>query len=67
MGANILKVLGYFLITSLIGLMTQLDTYGYDVSKLTNAMWVGMVVKSLLPGLISIRAYLDIPHSNDKS
>lgn len=56
-------MLGYLFVTALITLGTQLDSLNYDIQSLTTGHWMGIVIKSLMPGLITLRAYCEIPHS----
>lgn len=62
MRKHTLKIVGYLTVTTLITFLTQLDSLSYDFDALATKQWVGLVIKSLIPGLVSIRAYLDIPH-----
>ena len=55
-------MLGYLGVTALITLGTQLDSLNYDLTSLTTGHWIGIVIKSLMPGLVTLRAYLEIPN-----
>ena len=59
-----MKMLGYLVITMLITLGTQLDSLNYDIQSLTINHWVGIVIKSLIPGLVTLKAYCEIPHNS---
>ena len=59
-----MKMLGYLLITTLITLGTQLDSLNYDIHSLTTGHWIGITIKSLMPGLVTLRAYCEIPHTS---
>lgn len=58
-------MLGYLLITALITLGTQLDSLNYDVASLTTAHWIGIAIKSLMPGLVTVRAYFELPNESE--
>ena len=59
-----LKIIGYLSVTTLITFLTQLDSLGYDFNVISPTQWIGLIIKSLIPGLVSIKAYLDIPHQS---
>ena len=57
------KALSYALITCLIGLIGQLDALDFKFEVITAGQWVGIIMKSLLPGLVSVRALFDTHES----
>ena len=60
MNSNIVKRLTiYFVVTMLIGLIGQLETLKFDFSSITFDAWVGMILKSILPSLVSLKAFFD--------
>ena len=61
MKVNALKVLGYLGTTVLITLGSQLDSLNYDFASLTASHWAGIIVKSLIPGLVTLKAYFELP------
>lgn len=54
-----LKVIMYLLTTMLIGVATQLGEMNYNFDNITHNMWIGIIIKALLPGLIAIKALFD--------
>ena len=63
MKVNVLKMLGYLLTTALITLGTQLDSLNYDFSSFTTGHWMGLAIKSLIPGLVTLKAYFELPNN----
>lgn len=64
---SIKRVSGYVVVTAAISIIGQLDSMGFEFSKLSINMCIGMVLKSLLPGLVSIKALFDDSLTTDKS
>jgi hypothetical protein len=56
---TVLKVMMYLFTTILIGIATQLGELRYDFDAINNHMWIGIIIKATLPGLISIKALFD--------
>lgn len=55
----ILKTLLYLTTTILIGMATQLESLQYNFESITLNAWIGMLIKSSIPALISIKALFD--------
>ena len=53
------KASSYALITCLIGLIGQLDALDFKFEIITSGQWIGIIMKSMLPGLVSVRALFD--------
>ena len=62
------KAFWYALITFAIGVIGQLDALDFKFNIITASQWVGIVLKSVLPGLVSVKALFDTtePHNNDQ-
>lgn len=61
------KPLWYAAITFAIGVIGQLDALDFKFSIITSGQWVGIVLKSLLPGLVSVKALFDTHETDDSS
>lgn len=53
------RVTCYVVITAVISIIGQLDSMGFDFAKLNASLCVGMVLKAMLPGLVSVKALFD--------
>lgn len=53
------KPLCYALLTFAIGILGQLDALDFKFEIITSSQWVGIVLKSILAGLISVKALFD--------
>ena len=53
------KPLCYAAITFAIGVIGQLDALDFKFNVITASQWVGIVLKSILPGLVSVKALFD--------
>lgn len=53
------KPLCYAAITFAIGVIGQLDALDFKFEIITSGQWVGIVLKSILPGLVSVKALFD--------
>jgi hypothetical protein len=53
------KPLLYAAITFAIGVISQLDALDFKFEIITFSQWVGIVLKSILPGLVSVKALFD--------
>ncbi len=53
------KPLCYAAITFAIGVIGQLDALDFKFGIITSSQWVGIVLKSILPGLVSVKALFD--------
>ena len=53
------KPLCYALITFAIGVLGQLDALDFKFDVITSSQWVGIMLKSILTGLISVKALFD--------
>jgi hypothetical protein len=53
------RIVCYILVTASISIIGQLDSIGFDFSKITSMGWFSMVLKSLLPGLVAVKALFD--------
>jgi hypothetical protein len=53
------KPLWYAVITFVIGVISQLDALDFKFEIVTSSQWVGIVLKSILPGLVSVKALFD--------
>ena len=60
------RIIYYILITSVISIISQLDSMGFEFSKLTIGLCVSMLLKSLLPGLVAVKALFDDNLINNK-
>ena len=57
----VLKTVLYLLISTAIGMITQLDTYNFKLDDIEKSVWFAIIAKSFLPGLITIKALFDVP------
>ncbi len=59
----------YVIVTTVITFVSLLDSIeGRNFSDVTNLEWVKLCLKSLLPGFVSLKAFLDTTiNSNNKS
>lgn len=53
------RVASYVIVTAAISIIGQLDSIEFDYSKLSASMWISMILKAMLPGLVSIKALFD--------
>jgi hypothetical protein len=53
------KPLLYAAITFVIGVISQLDALDFKFEIITSSQWVGIMLKSILPGLVSVKALFD--------
>jgi hypothetical protein len=57
----------YVFVTTVITFVTLLDTIeGRNFSDISNLEWVKLFLKSLLPGFVSLKAFLDTTINSDK-
>lgn len=57
----------YVIVTTVITFVSMLDTIeGRNFSDITNLEWVKLCLKSLLPGFVSLKAFLDTSINNNK-
>lgn len=56
-----LKTAVYMLVTMLIGVVSQLDELKFDFINISTSAWAGIIIKSTLPGLMTIKALFDFP------
>lgn len=56
---NKTKVLGYVITTFLIAFTSQLDQIDFAFETLNASKWAGILLKSAMPCLISIKAFFD--------
>lgn len=59
------KPLCYAAITFAIGVIGQLDALDFKFEIITAGQWVGIVLKSILPGLVSVKALFDTTESHN--
>ena len=60
-----IKMLFYFIITTVITFSTVLDTIDEShINNITVFEWVKMVLKSIIPSLVTIKAFVD-PTANE--
>ena len=59
----------YVIVTTVITFVSLLDSIeGRNFSDVTNLEWVKLCLKSLLPGFVSLKAFLDTTiNTNNKS
>jgi len=57
----ILKTTMYLITTTLIGVVSQLDELKFDFTNMHTNTWVGIFIKSALPGLMTVKALFDVP------
>jgi hypothetical protein len=60
------KMFLYIFVTMLITFLSLLDTIT-DVNNLSNFEWIKIIAKSSIPGLISLKAYLDTSSNNSNN
>ena len=53
------KPVCYVLTTFAIGVLGQLDALDFKFEIITSSQWVGIMLKSLLTGLVSVKALFD--------
>jgi hypothetical protein len=56
---NKAKIMGYAVTTFLIALISQLDQIDFAFSSLNSSKWAGILLKSAMPCLISLKALFD--------
>jgi hypothetical protein len=56
---NKAKIMGYVVTTFLIAFISQLDQIDFAFSSLNASKWAGMLLKSAMPCLISLKALFD--------
>ena len=57
----------YVFVTTVITFVTLLDTIeGRNFSDISNLEWIKLCLKSLLPGFVSLKAFLDTTINSDK-
>lgn len=60
-----IKMFFYFIITTVITFSTVLDTIdATHINSMTAFEWVKMVLKSIIPSLVTIKAFVD-PSANE--
>jgi hypothetical protein len=65
-GEIYLRMFLYIFVTMLITFLSVLDTIT-DVNSLSNFEWIKIIAKSSIPGLISLKAYLDTSSNNSNN
>ena len=62
-----IRMSAYVFVTTVITFVTLLDTIeGRNFSDISNLEWVKLFLKSLLPGFVSLKAFLDTTINSDK-
>jgi hypothetical protein len=56
---NKAKIMGYVVTTFLIAFISQLDQIDFAFSSLNASKWAGVLLKSAMPCLISLKALFD--------
>jgi hypothetical protein len=56
---NKAKIVGYVVTTFLIAFISQLDQIDFAFSSLNPSKWAGILLKSVMPCLISLKALFD--------
>lgn len=59
MEKNKAKIMGYVVTTFLIAFISQLDQIDFAFSSLNASKWAGILLKSAMPCLISVKALFD--------
>ena len=63
---NKAKIMGYVVTTFLIAFISQLDQIDFAFSSLNASKWAGVLLKSAMPCLISLKALLDGQEKEDR-
>lgn len=53
------RKLGYVLTTFAITASAQLESLNFDFEHIEKKHWYAIIMKSLLPGIVTLKAYLD--------
>ena len=62
-----LKMFLYVFVTTIITFCSLVDTISADnLSAVTGLEWMKIILKSLVPGLVSLKAFLDTTVSSNK-
>ena len=62
-----LKMFLYVFVTTIITFCSLVDTISADnLSAITGLEWMKIILKSLVPGLVSLKAFLDTTVSSNK-
>lgn len=64
---TIFKTAMYLLTTTLIGIVAQLDGLDFNFNNISTNAWIGIIFKSALPGLMTIKALFDVPSNVTKN
>ena len=64
---SILKMSLYVIVSGVISFISLLDTLNVEhINDISNMEWIKIVFKSILPGLVSVRAFLDTSFIDNK-
>jgi hypothetical protein len=63
---NKAKIMGYVVTTFLIAFISQLDQIDFVFSSLNPSKWAGILLKSAMPCLISLKALFDTGELENK-
>ena len=57
----------YVIVSGVISFISLLDTLNVEhINDISNMEWIKIVFKSILPGLVSVRAFLDTSFIDNK-
>lgn len=62
---NNAKIIGYVLTTFFIAIISQLDQIDFAFSSLNSSKWAGIILKSAMPCLVSVKALFDTADNRD--